>query len=250
MYSITARRTTSGELLKYRILANQLRESILQGEIPEGDVLPTERELVVQSGLSRGSVREALRMLAVEGSIQTRHGRNGGSVVTLPGNESIANSIDQFVRGRKLPLRMLQEAREALEPLLARLAAQRRTVDDLERLRSLHDELIGVVENFQEFLRVNTERHNAVAAASGNALLAAFLYSICYGVAVSTTTEEYDTMDTRQAVIHIHAMVNEAIASRDPEDAERRMRQHILATHARTRAPDTTDLPLSNGSAE
>lgn len=189
-------------------------------------------------------------MLAVEGLIQTRHGRNGGSVVTLPGNESIANSIDQFVRGRKLPLRMLQEAREALEPLLARLAAQRRTDEDVERLRSLHDALIGAVGSFQEFSRVNTEWHNAVAAASGNALLAAFLYSMSYGVAVSTTTEEYDTMDTRQAVIRIHAMVNEAIASRDPEVAERRMRQHILATHARTSAPDTTGVPLFEGSKE
>ena len=61
-------------------------------------------------------------MLAVEGLVRTKHGRFGGNVVTLPGNESMANSVNQFVRGRKLPLRTLQETREALEPALARLA--------------------------------------------------------------------------------------------------------------------------------
>jgi len=109
----------------------------------------------------------------------------------------------------------------------------------------LHGELIGATGNFQAFSRVNTEWHNAVAAASGNELLAAFLYSMSYGVAVATTTEEYDTMDTRKAVIHIHALVYEAIRSRNPEVAEHRMRRHILATHVRATNPETTNIPLS-----
>ena len=77
-----------------------------------GESLPTERELVSQTGLSRGSVREALRMLAVEGLVRPRHGRLGGDVRSLPGKESVAHFINQFVVGRKLSLRTLQETRD------------------------------------------------------------------------------------------------------------------------------------------
>jgi DNA-binding FadR family transcriptional regulator len=229
----------------YDVLANQLRETILRGEIQEGDPLPTERELVTQTGLSRGSVREALRMLAVEGLLQTRHGRLGGNIVTLPGNESMANSINQFVRGRKLPLRTLQQTREVLEPALARLAAQHRTDGDLQLLKALHDDLIGSVGSFQQFSLNNIKWHNCVAKASGNELLAAMLYAMSYGVAIATMTEEYDTMDTRNQVIRVHALINDAIESRDADQAEHRMRQHIRATHARASAPETTKIPLS-----
>ena len=229
----------------YDVLADQLRETILRGELSEGDSLPTERELVSQTGLSRGSVREALRMLSVEGLIQTRHGRLGGNIVTLPTNDSMANAIARFVRGRKLSLRALQETREALEPVLARLAAERRTDDDLQELNSLQQELIASTGNFRPFSLLNVQWHNAVAKASGNELLAALLYSISYGLQIATMVEEYDTPDTRKAVIRIHGQINDAIAARNPDLAERRMRQHIGAAHARVVAPATTPIPLS-----
>jgi DNA-binding FadR family transcriptional regulator len=232
----------------YDMLADQLRETILRGDLAEGESLPTERELVSQTGLTRGSVREALRMLAVEGLVETRHGRLGGNVVTLPRNESMADAVNRFVRGRKLPLRTLQEARETIEPVMAHLAAQRRSDDDLRDLKALHDELVGSVNNLQKFSLVNVKWHNAVAKASGNELLAAVLYSISHGVHVSTTTEEYDTPDTRRDVINIHGRINEAIEAGNPELAERRMRQHIGATHARTVAPGTKKIALfANG---
>jgi len=229
----------------YDVLADQLREAILRGEISEGESLPAEREMVSQTGLSRGAVREALRMLSVEGLIQTRPGRFGGNIVTLPGNESMASAVSRFVRGRKLPLRVLQETRETLEPALARLAALHRSEEDLRELRALHDDLIASIGNFQEFSLLNIRWHNAVAQSSGNELLAAVMYSISYGVAVSTTTEEYDTMETRKLVVRIHAQINDAIEAKDAELAERRMRQHIGATHQRSSVSGDSDVPLS-----
>jgi len=250
--SDTSRRVTMKRITApkpYDILANQLRESILRGEIAEGESLPTERELVIQTGLSRGSVREALRMLAGEGLVQTRHGRLGGNVVTLPGNDSMASAIMRFVRGRKLSLRTLQETRDAIEPVLARLAAQRRTDEALQELKALHEQLIGAVANLQEFSLANVRWHNAVAKASGNELLAGLLYSISYGVHVSTSTEEYDTLDTRNEVIRIHGRITDAIEAQNADVAERRMREHIGATHARAASPGTTKIPLSQNAA-
>ncbi len=228
------------------VLANHLRDGILRGEIAEGDALPSERELVDQTGLTRGAVREALKTLSVEGLVQTRHGRFGGSVVTLPGQESMTTAINRFVQGRKLSLRTLQETRDALEPFLARLAAERRTEEDLRELKSLHDDLVAAVSNFQEFSSLNVKWHNAVAKASGNELLAAVLYSIAHGVHIATSMEEYDTMETRKQVIHIHARINDAIAAGNADLAERGMRQHMAATHARPLALDKTSIPLSD----
>ncbi len=228
----------------YDVLASRLRESILDGDLTEGALLPTERELVTQTGLSRGSVREALRMLEVQGLVESRRGRQGGNVVTLPGNDSLASSIKQFVRGRKLSMTTLNEAREAIEPTLARLAAEHHSEQDLRTLNSLHEELIAASGNMERFSLVNIKWHNAVAFASQNELLVAFLYSISYSVAVSTMTEEYDTPENRQDVIRIHSMINAAIASGQGALAEKRMRQHIGATQSKASAPTSRRISL------
>ncbi len=218
------------------VLANHLRDGILRGDLAEGDALPSERELVDQTGLTRGAVRGALKTLAVEGLVETRHGRFGGSVVTLPGQQSMATAISRFVQGRKLSLRTLQETREALEPFLAHLAAARRTEDV---------DLVASVADFQEFASINVKWHNAVAKASGNELLAAVLYSLSHGVHVATSTEEYDTVETRKQVIRIHARINDAIEAGKADLAERGMRQHMAATHARPLAlGGTTNIAL------
>ena len=134
--------------------------------------------------------------------------------------------------------------------MLAGLAAERRSEADLEKLQTLHEELVAAVGNFREFARINIEWHNAVAKAGGNELLAAFLYSVSYGVNIATMTTEYDTMDTRKEVIRIHSLINEAIEARNVDLARHRMRQHVVATRERTRAPDTTDIPLSDDEGE
>lgn len=226
------------------VLADRLRESILKGDIAEGQSLPSERDLVEQTGLSRGAVRAALRTLVVEGLVRIKHGRLGGSIVSLPGQEAMAAAVSRFVQGRKISLRSLQETREVLEPFLAHLAAQRRTAAQLQELKALHEELVGCVPDFRAFARTNVKWHHAVARASGNELLATVLYSISHGLEVATMAEEYDTMDTRHQVIHIHARVNEAIEAGDPEAAERSMRLHMKATNARPLALASSDIPL------
>ena len=220
----------------YDVLAAKLRETILGGDVREGESLPTERELVSQTGLSRGSVREALRMLAVEGLVRPRHGRLGGNIVTLPGKESMAHFINQFVVGRRLSLRTLQETRETIEPTLARLAAERRSLDDVARLRTLNDDLASAVSDRAQFAAVNIEWHNAVAMASRNDLLAAFMFSMSFGVAMSTMADEYDTVDVRKAAVSVHTRIADAIEAQQADLAFRRMDKHVRATRAVTSA--------------
>ena len=98
------------------VLAERLRNLIVQGHFSPGDMLPTERDLVVEAGLSRTSVRDALRVLESEGLITTRAGRTGGSIVTLPGRDTVARSVELFVRTHGVRLASLLECRVAIEP--------------------------------------------------------------------------------------------------------------------------------------
>src|ERR1700742_4140660 len=123
------------------VLAARLREMILSSGLAEGTPLPTERELVTQSGLSRASVREALRVLETEGLVATKAGRNGGSQVRRPGRESISRSFELFVRSHGVRFEALLEAREAIEPAAARLAAIHRSDADLAEMTRIHQEL-------------------------------------------------------------------------------------------------------------
>jgi len=228
------------------VLAEQLRDRILKREIQEGQLLPPERELVEQTGLTRSAVREALRMLAAEGLIQTRPGRAGGSVVTLPSHDSVASAIHHFVKGRRISVRSLQETRELVEPLLARLAAERRNDAQMQELRQLHAELVEAAPDFRQFTLVNLKWHTAVARASGNELLATLLYSIAHGVQIASLAQEYDTPQTRSQVIRVHERVTEAIANRQPEVAERAMRQHMTATRVLSQAPASAEIDLTD----
>ncbi len=88
------------------VLANELRERILDGEFAEGMALPPERELVAQTRMSRATVREALRILQVQ----------------RPGRDAVAKSVTLLIRGQQVRLAALLETREAIEPFCARLA--------------------------------------------------------------------------------------------------------------------------------
>jgi DNA-binding FadR family transcriptional regulator len=226
------------------MLANQLRDSILKREIAEGESLPSERELVEQTGLTRGAVREALRLLSAEGLIQTTHGRSGGSIVTLPGREQIVSAIHLYVQGRRISVRSLLETRDVLEPFFARLAAERRTEANLIELRTLHEELVNSADNFQHFAITNVKWHNAVALASGNELLYTLWYSIAQGLQIASMAEEFDTPETLNQVIKVHARINKAIEDGNPEIAERYMAKHMGATHVRIHSMESLEIPL------
>src|SRR6202020_1199423 len=95
------------------VLAREIRERILSGELVEGTALPAERELVKQTQMSRATVREALRILEVQNLIRVRAGRAGGAFVQRPSTKSMANSVSMMIRGQRIRLADLMETREA-----------------------------------------------------------------------------------------------------------------------------------------
>lgn len=211
------------------VLADRLRELILSKGFAEGTPLPTERELVAQSGLSRTSVREALRVLETEGLIATKAGRNGGSQVRRPGRESISRSFELFVRSHGVRFEALLEAREAIEPSAARLAAIHRTDGDLAEMTRIHGALEQVSADVAEHVRLNLQWHRAIMGASRNELLIAFFDAIADSVQAATESRSLNSADVRREVVRAHGRVLAAIAARDADAAFRRMQRHVGA---------------------
>ena len=208
------------------VLANELRERILSGVYPEGTPLPPERELVVQTRMSRTTVREALRILEVQGLIRIKAGRAGGAFVQRPGEESVAKTLDLLIRGRQIRLASVHETREAIEPSCARLAAANRTSADLSRLEAANDAL-PASDSIEEFLQANVDWHVAVATASHNEILTGVMLALSRAIYTTTNTEGFIDDEVRATTIQAHRSVTRAIRERDAEAAARRMGRHV-----------------------
>ena len=115
----------------YEQVYDQLRDWIMRGELSRGARLPNEAVLAREFGVSRGTVREALRVLAAQNLIRTAKGAGGGSFVTLPTVDHISTflhaNISLLSESDDVTLREFLEARELLEVFAARRCAERRT---------------------------------------------------------------------------------------------------------------------------
>ena len=226
------------------VLAGELRRQILSGALPPGAPLPVERDLIAQTGLSRSSVREALRILVSESLVTTRPGRFGGSVANQPNHESLGRSISLFVHGRGITLLSLLETREAVEPSLAALAAQNRTAGELQQLVEATERVERAFADTPLFLRENVNWHIAIATASHNDLLRAFLFSISNMVYKASAIENFATDDVRKLVMQAHRRILEGIVAQDAEAARRRMTRHLAAITALCKAFPNAPLVL------
>ena len=213
------------------VLAGLLREKILRGELPEGADLPTERDLGEQAGVSRATVREALRILDIEGLIDTRVGRNGGSFVALPTIATIERSVGIFIRGQRIRFEAVLETRSAIEPSSARFAALHRTEGDLAELEGCHHPLqeAATAGDIAAYVRANLDWHVQVVRASHNELLIAFISAVAQPVYEASDVEGFNSPEVRQAVIRAHRSVMDAIRERAGDAAERRMARHVGA---------------------
>lgn len=214
------------------VLARELRRQILGKDLPTGAPLPPERELMAQTGLSRSSVREALRILEAESLVTTRPGRFGGSVANKPDDDTLARWISLFAHGQGVTVQTLLQAREELEPSLASLAAQNRTEKDLRNLKECTKRLKEAFADLPLFLAENVNWHVAVAGASHNELLRAFLVSISNMIYKVTAVENFATEDVRKQVLQAHARIEAAIVARDAAAARTRMARHLAAVTA------------------
>jgi DNA-binding FadR family transcriptional regulator len=209
------------------VLARELRERILSGELVEGTALPAERELVKQTQMSRATVREALRILEVQNLVRVRAGRAGGAFVQRPTTNGMASSVSMLIRGQRIKLEDLMETREALEPFCAESAARKRTDDDLELLDRANEEIADPDADLSTFLQSNLDWHVGVAMASHNELLIGFMTALSNAIYAGTENAAFVDENVRIVTARAHRSITTAIRSRDADTAGRRMRRHV-----------------------
>lgn len=156
----------------YQRIVDQIEQAIVSGAIPVGSQLASERDLMVQFGVSRPTVREALRILQSMGLIESRPGTRGGPQVLAPSSKTLSRSFRAMVGTDALNVSELVQYRVVLEGSTCKLAALRHTSAQLERMRAAVERMSrAAVDNAADFADADLEFHEAIWAASGNGIL-------------------------------------------------------------------------------
>ncbi|MGV0794035.1 FadR/GntR family transcriptional regulator [Mycolicibacterium sp. XJ1819] len=227
----------------------RIREIIFSGELKDGEKLPPEGELARQFGVSRTTVREALRSLAAESLITKTPGIKGGSFVSRIDYRSLGRALQQSVnkqlRVGALEANEVAMVRQYLEVPAARLAAEHRTDEQLEILAETVRRQKTISVESPEVPDLDAKFHATIASASGNRLLSAFVY------AMHRETEPVHYLDLSPTVgretVRQHQKILKAIVNQTPDAAEAAMVEHL--TYLRKHLPQV-DLKSSPPSVD
>lgn len=206
-------------------LSVDIERLILDGKLAPGDRLPPERELAEHLGVSRVSIREALRELENRGLIDRKPGR--GTIVLSPGEQSpMAESIGTAVNAAEAEIRDIMELRAILEPPIARLTAGRAKSRDVAQLRELVEAMEKETSN-ERYAELDRAFHQTIAQYTHNPLLALINEQLAQQIAPSRA-KRYQTSERRNASSCAHRLIFEAIEAGNGEAAEQAARDHVL----------------------
>lgn len=228
------------------LLAQQIVADIHRRGNRVGDRLPPERLMLEEYNVGRGTLRESLRFLELQGVIRLRPGPGGGPVVQQPDSTALATSLTLLLQFENAPFRTIAESRVGLEPIMARLAAERMDDAQVADLKASVDTMKLHLGDQRVFLEENKRFHDVIAHGSGNAMfgyLIDALLDILDGSAIGIDYPEV----RREAVQDAHAQIYEAIAARDPLAATEAMTDHIdqYMRYAERKFPDVLNEPIT-----
>jgi GntR family transcriptional repressor for pyruvate dehydrogenase complex len=215
--------TVTRDALPDRI-ATRLITLITDRQLKAGDRLPPERELAASMGVSRSSLREALRALSMLGVTQMRHG--DGTYLTSLEPAALMRSVGLVLSLSDSGLEELFEARKLVEPGLAALAAAR--VDDatVAELHRCSEASAAAVDDAEAFMWADIELHALIARTADNAVLTRLLDSIA-GMGLASRRRTGRLAGVRTQTTEDHRRIVEAIEARDPERASAAMLRHL-----------------------
>lgn len=215
----------------FQDVVEQIQESILNGTLQAGHVLPPERELREQFQVSRGTLREALRVIEQKGLIEIKLGAGGGAVVKPVNSDKLSESLALLIRSQSVSLDHLSEFRQGVEGNVAALATERATAKDIQALKNLLQQAETILNrpglDWQAFVRVDEQFHQALARLSGNPVYIFVLQTIQDNIDAyyerflprrrQILSENYDDL---QALVR-------AVEARQPEKARLLAENHV-----------------------
>lgn len=218
---IAIKRTVLSQEIAHRIL-----NFIHDGHIQPGERLPPERELATLLGVSRPSVREALRALQLMNIIEIRPG--DGTYVGSLEPDKLAQPLEQI-------LRLLQdvsyievlETRRLLESAIAELAAERMSAESLQKLEACIEKAEKGVNDPEAFLAADIELHSLIVEATGNPLLMSLYGSIAH-LGIATRERTGYIPGVREQTLDHHKKIVKALRERDQTKSRKAMHDHLL----------------------
>ncbi len=166
----------------FQDVVQQIQDAILKGSLKPGDKLPPEREMKEIFRSSRGTLREALRILEQKGLITIKTGVAGGAVVNSLTTDQISENLDLLIRYQKVSLRDLAEFREGVEGIVAGLAVERTKSEDIQYLKKLLADAKSHLDEgacgWDNFIHVDNQLHMALAHIAGNPIYESILQTV------------------------------------------------------------------------
>ena len=197
-------------------IAEQLLEAILTGDFKVGDILPSERALSLQFGVSRTIIREAIRSLSVKGIVQPQSGR--GVEVVAVGLTPVTEAMSLLFQGSQpVGFQKIHEVRMMLETYAAGVAAERARQDELASLGELYRRMVAAneLDDPSPDTELDITFHRLIACAAHNALYLVLLDSIS-AVQLDARRRILTLYDDPYPFVDDHRKVLDALVRRDP----------------------------------
>ncbi|MGW5695135.1 FadR/GntR family transcriptional regulator [Streptomyces sp. GMR22] len=214
-------------------LTRRLLGYLLSGELKPGQRIPSERQLAETLSTGRSTVREAIKSLSLLGLLEQRVG--DGTYLSRSTSDLLPQVIEWGLLLGEKPLEDLLEARHHLEVQLAGWAAERRSNEQLERLRELARQMRDAGDDFDAYAAADIAFHLQVAEASGNTVLTSVLTNI-QSLLRAWASRVIRTAGETKTSLAMHEPVLKAVEHGDAEAARQAMRAHMDRATRRLRA--------------
>ena len=201
-------------------IAEQLREAIVNGKFKIGERLPTEDELAQRYGVSRPSVREALKRLAAQNLVRAKRGPSGGNFVVKPSYEDLAESLSGaatlLVGMGSLGIDEIIEARRALQGSCLELAAKNANTENLRNIERALERQQDPEISDEAFCQADVAFHRALVDAANNGMLRFVMYTVIEAL-IPVTNMVVTVVRERSDIISLHRQMLEKLESRDSD---------------------------------
>lgn len=217
-------------------IVDQIKDAIRGGLLRPGDRLPPERDLTAQLGVSRVSVRDALRILEAHGLVEVRVGARGGAFVTAPAPSIVGEGLANMLMLSSLTPGEVTEARHAFELAVLPLVCERATDQDLRELDEICDRAEQSLATGSYDVAISTEFHVRLARASHNGAVSLIADSLQGPLLMSLRAAKRVAPEMGGAGVLEHRALVDAIRGGDLERAREIMEKHLARTAERVRA--------------
>jgi GntR family transcriptional repressor for pyruvate dehydrogenase complex len=205
--------------------SNKIRQMIFDGQVKPGELLPARKELAAQFGVGISTIHEAIKSLDAVGLVESRPGK--GTWVRHNALDSVINPSLITNRFGSLSVETIYEARLMMEVALAELAAQKASPEDIERMWETFNAAQAVIDDNEEFARLDWDFHLAIAKAGHNVLIETF-YHLSRELLLDFVIDVIKLPSVKEDASDYHKIQAEAIANHDVEAARKAAYEHML----------------------